>query len=418
MTFKRILVLTVIVAICAAAGYRVWQIQQKRAQATAGAQRGSGASGASTARLVNVSVTEARRGQIREELEITGALKPKEQVDITSKVTGRLERLGVEVGDYVQRGQTLAVLESAEIAQQVRQAEAAQAVAKATVDQRQAELSSAQADQDRAKQLLDAGLISRQDYDTKVTAYRVFQSQLALTRAQVQQTEAALRELRIQLGQTQIKSPISGFVSQKYVDVGAVIGPSTPIVQVVNLSTLVTVANVPERQIAKLRPGAKATVYVDALGDTPFTGHVARIGPVLDPATRSAFVEVEIPNRANALRAEMFARVKLDLATMRNAILVPRDSLVYRGGQAGVFVVEQKRPEFRPVDAGSIENQHIEVLGNLAVGTTVVTRGAALLTEGDQIQIVQEKEEAGRIEEPPPPPAKPRARSTSREQAG
>jgi RND family efflux transporter MFP subunit len=185
---------------------------------------------------------------------------------------------------------------------------------------------------------------------------------------------------------------MAGYVAQRFVDVGAIVSPSTPIVRVVNLSTLVTVANVPERAISRLRVGNRADVLVDAFGDQVFSGRVARVSPVLDAATRTAAVEVEIPNSSGTLKAEMFARVKLDLGTNREAVLVPRESLVYRGQQPGVFVYESQRPVFRTVETGVSLGNQVEVLSNLAAGTTIVGRGASMLSEGDQIRVVQASE--------------------------
>ena len=383
---KRFLLFLILVAVAAAAGYRVWSLNKAKEQADS-------APGARTVagRTVSVSLAEARKGKVRDEVEITGALKPKEQVDVSSKVTGRVTQIAGEVGSFVKRGEVIASLEDAELVQQVRRAEAASAVVRATLQQRRAELGSAKADVDRAKQLLDAGLIARQDYDAKVTSYRVFQAQVALTEAQGDQAAAELRELKIQQEQTNIKAPISGFVAQRFVDVGAIVSPTTPVVRLVNLSTLVTVANVPERQVGKLRQGMRALVHVDAFGETAFDGKVARIAPVLDPATRTAFVEVEIPNRNNLLRAEMFARVTLELPTMRDAVLIPRESVVYRGNQAGVFVVEQKRPTFRPVETGTAQGQQVEVT-SIDAGTRIVGRGASMVNDGDQLKIMEQTE--------------------------
>jgi multidrug efflux pump subunit AcrA (membrane-fusion protein) len=139
------------------------------------------------------------------------------------------------------------------------------------------------------------------------------------------------------------------------------------------------------------------------LGNAPVVGKVARIAPVLDPATRTALVEVEIPNPNGALKAEMFARVRLDIATTRPAVLVPRDSLVYRGQQAGVYVLVQDKPVFRAVETGPAHGDDIEVVANLPSGTTVINRGAAMLQEGDQIRITRPEE----VE-----PAKPISRGT------
>ena len=387
---KRFLITVLLLAVVGFAARRVWQRTQAKNQA-ATTQGGTSAAG----RVISVNVIAARDGRVRDRVEITGALKPKEQVDVSSKVTGRIIQITGEVGSYVRRGDTIAGLEDSELVQQVRRATAAQAVVSATLQQRRAELGSAKADVDRAKLLLDSGLIARQDYDAKVTSYRVFQAQVALTEAQGEQAAAELRTLNIQQEQMRIKAPISGFVAQRYVDVGAVVSPTTPIVRLVNLSTLVTVANVPERQVGKIRQGMGALVHVDAHSDTAFEGRVARIAPVLDPATRTAFVEIEIPNRSNLLRAEMFARVTLQLDSMRKAVLIPRESLVYRGTQAGVFVVEEKRPTFRPIETGSAEGQEVEVLGNLAAGTAVVSRGASMVSEGDRIRVLEREEADG-----------------------
>ena len=100
----------------------------------------------------------------------------------------------------------------------------------------------------------------------------------------------------------------------------------------------------------------------------------------------------------------MFARVKLDLPNMREAVLIPRDALVYRGSQAGVFVVSgktdaRKQPEFRPVETGLTEGRHVEVLGNLTAGTTIVNHGASMLSEGDRINVMEDQTEAERLEQ-------------------
>ena len=293
-----------ILAVIAIAGFGAYRIRQARAAKAAAAAPAASLSGGSASRMVSVSLTEARTGQVRDEVHITGSLKPKEQVDVSSKVTGRVKSLSVNIGDFVWRGQLIAVLEGAELSEQVRRAEAARAVVSATADQRRAELSSAKADLDRAKQLLDAGLIAKQEYDAKLTSFRVFQAQLALTQAQGEQAASELRELKIQLEQMQIVAPLSGYVAQKTVDVGSVVGPTTPIVRLVNVSTLVTVANVPERQIGKLRVGARAEVRVMRLEITFSRGELrgSRLYSIRGHARRSSRSKFRIPIACSALR--------------------------------------------------------------------------------------------------------------------
>jgi RND family efflux transporter MFP subunit len=372
--------------LAAIVGVRTWQAVEIQGKASSTPRAGSRGGGT---RVVSVVLAQAQAGLVRDEIEITGSLKPKEQVDVSSQVTGRIARLTVLIGDAVKRGQVIAELEDEELKQQVRRGEAASNVVKAMLAQRRAELSNARIDLDRTKKLLDASLISRQDFDTKQTSFRVVESQLALAEAQGEQAAAELSELKIRLQQMRIEAPMGGYVAQRFVDVGAIVSPSTPIVKVVNLSTLVTVANVPERAISRLRVGNRADVRVDAFGDQVFNGRVARVSPVLDAATRTAAVEVEIPNAGGTLKAEMFARVKLDLGTNREAVLIPRESLVYRGQQPGVFVYESQRPLFRTVETGVTLGNQVEVLANLTAGTTIIGRGASMLSEGDQIRVIQ-----------------------------
>lgn len=367
-----------------------WFYRQSATQkpGPAGPRRAGGPRGGPGARQVTVSLTKAEIGEVRERLLLTGALKPKEQVDVIPKLQGRVQRILVHVGDQVRVGQLIAELERDELEQQVRRAEAAIQVARAALTQREAELANAEAKLRRAEALRADGLIASQDFEAQKTSTEVVRAQVRLTRAQLEQAEAELRELKIRLAQTYIHAPINGQVAARYVDVGSLAGPSTPLVRIVNLSTMVTAANVPERELGKLRVGNVARVQVDAFGDQVFLGRIVRIGPVLDAATRSATVEIEIPNPANLLKAEMFARVELDLGTTRRAVLIPRDALVYRGQQPGVYLVEGERPVFRPIETGLTQGDKVEVLANLLPGTEIIGAGASMIAEGDRIVIV------------------------------
>ncbi|MCC7341944.1 MAG: efflux RND transporter periplasmic adaptor subunit [Bryobacterales bacterium] len=346
------------------------------------------AGGPTDIRTVTVETTESRMGQIRERLALTGALKPKEQVDVTPKAAGRVVKLLVNVGDTVSKDTLIAELEDDELQQQVNRAKASIAVAGASLSQREAEQANAKLNLQRAETLLKDGLIPRQQFETEKTSVQVLAAQVELARAQEKQAEAELRELMIRLEQTKVYAPINGQVSMRNVDVGALVGPSTPIVQIVNIKTLVTSTSVPESDVAKMRVGTEATIRVDALPDLPFAGRVARISPVLDPSTRAATVEIEIPNPNMQLRAEMFVRVEMNLQTSRDAVIIPRQSLVYRGDSSGVYVVDKGQQTFRFIETGLTQEDNVEVLSNLAPGTVVVAKGASMLREGDIMKIV------------------------------
>ena len=365
-------------------GSRVYELKEEQSGPKAGAKKKGGA------RVVSVDLASADIGQVREVLLLTGALKPKESVDVVAKATGRLEKIYFQVGDRVTKGALVAELEDDEIQQRVRRAEASLAVSAANVTQRQAELSNVKANLERAKQLFEEGLQSPQEFEQQKTGLAMIEAQVELAAAQRQQAEAELRELNIQLEQTKIYAPLSGDVAQRFVDEGALLSPSTPILRIVNLSTMVSQGNVPERNVGKLRIGNQAEVRVDAMPDKVFYGRIARISPVLDAATRSALIEIDIANPGRTLKAEMFARINLDLGTMREATLIPRDGLVYRGTQPGVYVLEGEdgdRPVFRAIETGMTREDEVEVLANLDPGTKIVGRGATMLRDGDRIAV-------------------------------
>ena len=378
---KRLLAIVIGGGLVFFVGSRIYEIQQEQSAAPKKKKGG--------ARTVSVDLAQARIGQVREDLLLTGALKPKESVAVMANAPGRLEKIYFEVGDQVRRGELIAELEDDELEQRVRRAEASISVSAANVAQRKAEMDNVKANLGRAQQLFDEGLMAPQEFEQQKTSLAMMEAQLQLADAQREQAEAELRELKIQLEQMKVYSPLTGVVAIRHVDAGALVTSSTPILTVVNLAIMVTQGNVPERNVGKLRVGNVAEVRVDALPEEVFRGRISRIAPILDAATRSALIEIDIINRERALRAEMFARINLDLGTMRDATLIPRDALVYRGEQPGVYVVEGEgtQPIFRSIETGMTHEGDVEVLANLPAGTTIVGRGATMLRDGDKISV-------------------------------
>jgi RND family efflux transporter MFP subunit len=113
-----------------------------------------------------------------------------------------------------------------------------------------------------------------------------------------------------------------------------------------------------------------------------------RISPMLDPQTRNGAIEIEINNADGSLKGEMFARVELDLGNTREALLLPRDALIYRGEQPGVYMIESGAARFRPVQTGMTQGENVEVISGLNQGDTVITRGGNLVKDGDSVKVL------------------------------
>ena len=390
---KYLLIALPLLALAGLIGFRVFQAVKSKDQQSAGGP-GGGRGGPGGARVQTVQTDVISTGQISQKIALTGSLRAKEQVDVSPKVAGRLVSVLVDTGHPVAKGALIAQIEDDEIGQQIERSKASIAVVEATIAQREAELGNARAELDRKKQLVEAGVLSRIELDTLEMRHRVAMSQLELARAQKRQSEAERRELDIRQSQTRIHSPITGLVARRQAHPGAMINPGTPIVTVVSLSPMVIEAQASERDIARVKRGIPVTITVDSLPGQRFAGRVMRISPLLDAQTRNGLVEVEIPNRDGTLKGEMFARVELDLGGARETTLVPRDALVYRGDQPGVYVIESEKAKFIALETGLTQEDKVEVISGLKAGDTVITRGSNLLKDGDRVRSVGKGQES------------------------
>jgi RND family efflux transporter MFP subunit len=336
---------------------------------------------------MTVELGNATRGLVTEELTVVGTLIGAATVEVAPKVSGRLEAIRVRLGDPVRRGELIARVEDEQFLQQVKQAEASFAVAGATVRQRDADLAFAQTNLERSQNLFEQDLLSSQDIDDAQARHQAAVAQRDLALAQLAQAEARLEELRITLDNTEIRSPVDGFVGRRHLDPGAFVTSSTPVVSVVDISFVRLVVNLVEKDLRRVRAGVAANVEVDAYPDETFNGQVARIAPILNPATRTAEMEIEIPNPDFRLKPGMYARVDLLVAERPDALVVPRNAVVSVDNRRGVFVVNDdgSTVRFQEVTTGIENQERAEILTGLDEGMQVVTTGAAGLRDDARI---------------------------------
>jgi RND family efflux transporter MFP subunit len=379
--------------------------------AGAGGGRAGGPAGGGGRPPMPVEFAPVKKSSIAENVLVVGNLIGAATVEAVPKVNGRIETVNVKLGDPVRRGQIIAKVEDREIREQVRQAEAQFNVSRATIRQREADLKLAQTNLERNKSLLDRQLLPRQTYDDTDARYQAALAQVDLAKAQFEQATSRLDELRINLSNTVIASPVDGFVGKRYLDPGAFISPNSPVASLVDIRSVRMVANLVEKDVKRVTVGTPAAVEVDAFPGEVFNGKVSRVAPVFDPATRTAEMEIEVPNTGFRLKPGMYARVQLTVATRTDALTVPSNALVTLDGKTGVFVPgeapgrDDARPaaqatptltaKFVPVETGIREGQQIEVVSGIREGARVVTTGAGALKDGDRI-VAAASEQRGR----------------------
>ena len=352
--------------------------------AQAGGRQGGGG-GRGNRGPLTVEVAKAARGSVSERITVVGNLIGDATVSVVPRVAGRLQAIYVRLGDRVGMGQRIAKIEDFELQEQVKQAVAAQEVSKATIRQREADLQLALTNAERSRNLFARQLLPKQTLDDTEARYQSAIAQLDLARAQNSQSNARLDELQITLANTVIVSPVDGFVARRGADPGAFVGQNAPIADVVDITRVRLVANVVEKDLKQIATGDEAIVEVDAFPGEEFTGRIARVAPVLDPATRTSSIEIEIPNPGFRLKPGMYARVGITTTQKKDTLVVPINALVDLGGRRGVFVAQENNTgTFRPVRVGIEEAAQAEILEGLTEGELVVTTGAGSVREGER----------------------------------
>ena len=211
-------------------------------------------------------------------------------------------------------------------------------------------------------------------------------AQFDLSKAQLTRTNRASRNCTSTCRTPSVTSPVDGFVGKRSVDPGAMVNTNTAIASVVDISRLRLVVNVVEKDLRMVSAGDSAVVEVDAYPGEKFNGKIARVAPVLDPATRTAAMEVEIPNSDNRLKPGMYARINLTVEEHKNALVVPKNAVVDFENKRGVWVPnDENRAKFVPVKLGIESADQIEVVGGLKEGDKFVTNGAAAVRNNDQL---------------------------------
>jgi cobalt-zinc-cadmium efflux system membrane fusion protein len=303
-------------------------------------------------------------------------------------VGGRVLKVLVKFGDHVEQGQALLTMDSPDGDAAVSahlQAESAERQTKAALEKADADLRRA-TDLYEHRAIAEKDLLqARNDQATAQAGYEVAQAVREQTWRKLQLLELRPREFHQPL---LVRAPITGQVLEVNVapaeyraGISFHTDTTAPLMSIVDLSTVWVAADVPERAAGLVHVGGLATIGLVAFPDEVFTGHVARIGNVLDAQTRTLKVYVELPNPAGRLRPEMFGTVR-QAGTPRAVPALPPEAIVQEYGRSTVFA--ERAPgqyERRPVTVGRPVGERVPVLAGVQAGDRVVVDGAVLLKD-------------------------------------
>jgi RND family efflux transporter MFP subunit len=359
-----------------------------------------------------VKVVPAAERALPRTVAATGTLAAEDQVTLSAKVAGRVERIDVDLGSRVKRGQPVAQLDQTDFKLRVEQAEAALQQARARlglaptgtdeqidpektaiVRQALAVLEEARLTRDRSVKLLEQQLIARAQLDTAEANLKVAEGRYQDAIEEVRNRQGVLAQRRSerdlarqQLADTVVIAPVDGAVSQRQVSPGEFLAAGAPMATIVRIHPLRLRVSVPERESTGVRVGQPVRLTVE--GDAAVHGgRVVRLAPIVQELNRTLTVEAEVPNERGALRPGAFARVEIITEAAQPVLTVPSSALVVFAGVEKVLVVRGGKTAEVRVQTGRRLGEEIEIVEGLKRGESVVDRPGNLT--GGQVVTVK-----------------------------
>ena len=307
-------------------------------------------------------------------------LRPLEQADVGSKVLGYVDAVFVERGDRVKKGQIVALVRPSDLPDQL-------AAARSSIGQIKAQALLARTNYERASKLAPSGVVSQQELQSASAALASAESSQASAQAQIS-------GLAIRLGETRITSPITGYVSTRRLDPGALVGPpgGGAILTVVRMDRLRVFLSLNEIDAMGIAIGMDAHVELDALPGRSFSGKVVRVAPAFDPLTRTLEAEVQLANDGGELRPGMYGRGSIRREVHANTPVVSVNAVQISSTQKYVFVLHDTKVERRAITTGAEidDGGLLEIRSGLVPGEEVVIAGADGLADGATVRVARD----------------------------
>lgn len=356
-----------------------------------------GPGGVKVAPAATVQPYEIVRAELEVRRDYGGEFVSDAMADLSAEVSGTVKDVKFRLGDRVEKGDVLAVIDPVTYQQRVRELRASVALADASVEEARALKANLEAELRRKKPLLDRKLVTEREIEDLESQIAVAQQRLDVAQATVQQNQARLDAGRDSLQDTRVRAPFAGIVAERFVDLGNHINPGQPLFRVVDDSTIYLRLRIAEHDSGMVTVGMPVTMRVDALGGRLMSGTIGRIAPAVDPQTRTLRVDVVKPEELepkdeelwSRVKPGMYARAQIIIADRADAISVPSQAIhKERDGSFYVWVIEESKAQKKPIIAGLRDREVTEIVEGLDGGETIVLRGHEKVVEGGEVQLV------------------------------
>lgn len=333
-------------------------------------------------------------------LAATGYVVAQRQASIASKAIGRLEFIGVKVGDHVKEGQVIARLEHADMEALLQQAQAKVGVARAQLGAAIPEREEAAVHLERVNTLLAKSFVTQAEHDMASARLRRAAAAVRSAEAAVAAAEAERRNATVQLENTNVRAPFDGIVVKKLAEIGEVVSPMSvtvrsggSVVSIVDPTSVVVDAEVSESMIHRVQRGQSAEIQLDAVPDHRYQGDVMQVMPVADRSKATILVRIRFVDLDERVRPDVSAKVSFGALPGMKMIgeewSVPATAVVTRDGRSVLLLVREGRVVETVVHVGAPAGANVPVRGSLTQSDEVIVAPPVELRDGMAVTIQQ-----------------------------
>ncbi len=333
----------------------------------------------------SVSVAEVTQRDFDRSVRFTGTLQPKNHAGLRALVEGTIDKIPVEIGDRVEKGQLLFRVRLVHYELRVRQAQSAIGVAKATERTYQVSVEDAKREMLRMENLYKEGSATEQMQDRARTEHDRAAALLEQARATVLQARVGLDTARQALEDCTVAAPYTSFVTGKFREEREYVRRGEVVVEIMDLATLEAEVDLPERYFESVSPGPSVSIEVGSM--KMVEGEIIAVNPKIDPKTRTFRIKVRVDNREERLKAGLFCSGFLSLPSVKGAIAVPSAAVLNDEGRSYVWVAKSGRVKRRLVQVGVSAGGVVQVTDGLQTGEKVVVEGLGGLMDGTLIEV-------------------------------
>jgi len=346
---------------------------------------------ASAEQAVPITTKPVEVRELKRTVEMVGTLSGWEEVTVSNEMAGTIEKIAVDLGDRVKRGQLLLQFDQREARLALKQAEANLEAGRKALAQAQAEWRDADVNLKRIKELHGEGVIATSQLDVAQSRFDAVEAQVRAREADLDRFHALVDLAKKRLSDTEIVAPITGEVRQRLVSIGETLKEKTPMMYLVITDPLKFQGTVPERFAPEIRIEQPIDVQVEAFPDKVFPGVIQRVSPAVEVQTRSLSLEARVPNPDRVLKPGFFAKGLILSGMNPQAVFAPEEAVYTYVGITKAFLVHDGVAQEKQVQIGVRREGWVEIVDGLQAGDVVATSSLPQLYQGAKVKIVNGK---------------------------